>query len=593
MLSPLQVGVGITVGCESIVHSVVSLQEDPNIPPESRCSLLVDFSNAFNSVDRGCMFQEVRSRIPSMAAWVESCYGSQPLLYLGDDNIFSSCGVQQGDPLGPLCFALTLHPVVEQIKREVPGLLINAWYLDDGTLCGSPSDICSALTIIESQGPSRGLLLNKSKSLLFVPADATLPVHVLPPGVPTTNGGFELLGSPVGPPSFCESSVYGRVSKIQDMLVSLRDLHDSQMETSLLRSCLSLPKIAFSLRTCAPDFIRPALAAFDNTMRGALSDLAGGPLSDWSWLKASLPSYPGGLNLRRAMLHAPAAYVGSLHQSNALIADILGHPPATFAHLSQCLAALAIATLAIATARPEWSSLQDVDVPLRQHALSRVIDEASFDAVIDSAPDTRSRALALSSAIPHAGDWLNVVPSSALGLHLPDREFRPCLQYWLGLPIFTEGGRWCVCQALADPFGDHHVVCGGNGDRIHRHNSIRDAIFSAAQTAALAPRRELPSLIPGSQPALLTSSCPIGKGDVQLHSMLQSSQLCSSSPSKAQPLHQAMPWLLGRTGKWLCMLLHARLWEYPLSHLLSSPLGVGAIWQQRPSPALVVSWING
>ena len=488
---------GLPVGCESIVHSVASLQEDPNIPLESRCSLLVDFSNAFNSVDRGCMFQEVRSRIPSMAAWVESCYGSQPLLYLGDDKIFSSCGVQQGDPLGLLCFALTLHPVVEQIKREVPGLLINAWYLDDGTLCGSPRDICSALTIIESHGPSRGLLLNKSKSLLFVPADATLPDHVLPPGVPTTNGGFKLLGSPVVPPSFCESSVCRRVSNIQDMLVNLQDLHDSQMETTLLRSCLSLPKIAFALRTCAPDFIRPALAAFDNTMREALSDLAGGPLSAWSWLKASLPCSLGGLNLRRAMLHAPAAYVGSLHQSNALIADILGHPPATSAHLPQCLVALANAA-----ATPEWSSLQDIDVPLRQYVLSRVIDEASFNAHIDSAPDTRLRALALSSAIPHAGDWLNVVPTSALGLHLLDREFRPCLQYWLGLPIFTEGGRCPVCQVLADPFGDHHVGCGGNGDRIHRHNSIRDAIFSAAQTAALAPRRELPSLIPGSQARL-------------------------------------------------------------------------------------------
>ena len=270
------------------------------------------------------MFQEVRSRIPSMVAWAENCYGSQPLLYFGDDKIFSSCGVQQGDPLGPLCCALTLHRIVKQIKREVPGLLINAWYLDDGTLCGSPRDICSALTIIESQGPSRGLLLNKNKSLSLVPADAGWPDHVLPPGIPTTNGGIELFGSPVGPPSFCESSVYRRVSKIQDMLVNLQGLHDSQLETTLLRSCLSLPKIAFALLTCAPDFIRPALAAFDNTMREALSDLAGGPLSDWSWLKASLPSSLGGLNLRRAMLHAPAAYVGSLHQSNALIADILG-----------------------------------------------------------------------------------------------------------------------------------------------------------------------------------------------------------------------------------------------------------------------------
>ena len=40
--------------------------------------------------------------------------------------------------------------------------------------------------------------------------------------------------------------------------------------------------------------------------------------------------------------------------------------------------------------------------------------------------------------------------------------------------------------------------CGGNGDRIHRHDSIRDVLFAAAQSAALAPRKEVPALIPGS-----------------------------------------------------------------------------------------------
>ena len=30
--------------------------------------------------------------------------------------------------------------------------------------------------------------------------------------------------------------------------------------------------------------------------------------------------------------------------------------------------------------------------------------------------------------------------------------------------------------------GDHQVGCGGNGDRIHRHYSIRDALFSAAHS---------------------------------------------------------------------------------------------------------------
>ena len=56
-----------------------------------------------------------------------------------------------------------------------------------------------------------------------------------------------------------------------------------------------------------------------------------------------------------------------------------------------------------------------------------------------------------------------------------------------------------VCHSTADCYGDHQVGCGGNPDRIHRHNSVRDALFSAAQSAALAPRRGVPSLIPGTQ----------------------------------------------------------------------------------------------
>ena len=55
-----------------------------------------------------------------------------------------------------------------------------------------------------------------------------------------------------------------------------------------------------------------------------------------------------------------------------------------------------------------------------------------------------------------------------------------------------------MCQAVADPFGDHQVGGGGNGGRIHHHGSLRDALYSAAQSVALAPRREVSSLIPKS-----------------------------------------------------------------------------------------------
>ena len=75
--------------------------------------------------------------------------------------------------LGPLDFVLGLHPVIERIKREVPGLIVNAWYLDDGILCGSASDLSAALEIIEEAGPARGLFLNRGKSLLHIPTDCT------------------------------------------------------------------------------------------------------------------------------------------------------------------------------------------------------------------------------------------------------------------------------------------------------------------------------------------------------------------------------------------------------------------------------------
>ena len=208
----------------------------------------------------------------------------------------------------------------------------------------------------------------------------------------------------------------------------------------------------------------------------------------WAWLKASLPCSLGGLNIRWASLHA------SLLQSEFLIGEILGDNLGTFIHLPITLSALAVSAR-----KPDWCTISDVDVPLRQRHLSRCIDEASYSLLLTEAPDTRSKALALSSAIRHAGDWLSVIPSSALGLHLQDREFRLCLQYWLG-PRMIEDGLHCpICHTVVDPFGDHRVGCGGNGDRIHWHDSIRDAVFSAAQSAALAPRKEVPSLIPGTQ----------------------------------------------------------------------------------------------
>ena len=39
-----------------------------------------------------------------------------------------------------------------------------------------------------------------------------------------------------------------------------------------------------------------------------------------------------------------------------------------------------------------------------------------------------------------------------------------------------------MCNSLVDPFGDHQVGCGGNGDRIHRHDSLQQLTVVGAST---------------------------------------------------------------------------------------------------------------
>ena len=85
-LAPLQLGLCVRGDCEAIIHSVSHLTS--SAPPQQWWVLLLDFRNAFNSINRESMFGEFRRRIPSLSPWMESCYFSQPPLYFGSNTIY-------------------------------------------------------------------------------------------------------------------------------------------------------------------------------------------------------------------------------------------------------------------------------------------------------------------------------------------------------------------------------------------------------------------------------------------------------------------------------------------------------------------------
>jgi len=111
---------------------------------------------------------------------------------------------------------------------------------------------------------------------------------------------------------------------------------------------------------------------------------------------------------------------------------------------------------------------------------------------------TRDIARLASLGLPHSGDWLNVVPSPALGLHLRPAEFIVSVKYRLGMDIFSRDGQCTACPLNSDARGDHAISCGYEGERISRHNHLRDAIYNTAVQACLSPTREDKALIPGS-----------------------------------------------------------------------------------------------
>ena len=80
-------------------------------------------------------------------------YGySSSLTYLqGSSSIVipSQEGVHQGDPLGPVLFATTIHPILSEIQNNIPEATLLA-YLDDVFLLGSPDKVLVSFNMLKN-----------------------------------------------------------------------------------------------------------------------------------------------------------------------------------------------------------------------------------------------------------------------------------------------------------------------------------------------------------------------------------------------------------------------------------------------------------
>eukprot|EP00971_Amphidinium_carterae_P256994 5102061-Amphidinium_carterae.1 len=76
------------------------------------------------------------------------------------------------------------------------------------------------------------------------------------------------------------------------------------------------------------------------------------------------------------------------------------------------------------------------------------------------------------------GAWLTAPPSEFEAKAIPAPLFQVALLSRLRQPILPADTGCLICGDSLDRFGRHSVACACGGDRIVRHNAVRDQAFT-------------------------------------------------------------------------------------------------------------------
>ena len=493
ILSPLQLGVGVRGGCEIAIHSLRSVVDKLG-SDDRTCLMKIDFKNAFNVISRQTVLNQVHSLFPGILRWSSFCLLQETPLIVSRESLLSSSGVQQGDPLSPLLFSLALKHLTDILVAKGPKLSLLLFYLDDGMFVGSIEAVREAFDLINVESTNIGLELNTSKCELWWPTRSE-EWNTFPPAVQRINSdGIEFLGAGIGSPRFVNELNASRAEKAANLQSLITEMDDPQCELLLLRSCAGVCKVTHALRTSPPNAIGDSISTFDESLRRSLEKICQASINDSAWSQASLPIRDGGFGLMTAASSAAPAFVASCKEAYPFVKQLLEDPETTVPGMEE-----SIDSLRVLGGASVDSLLETEPAPGLQHRLSAAISTRLRRNLFDAAcPRDKARLNSLAST--HAGAWLQALPMPTLGLAFPPREFRVILRHSLGLQLYSAPRSCPACNnSQLDVWGIHSVSCSSGGDRIGRHNAVRDALFHVAQAAAFSPTLETGHNLPDSQ----------------------------------------------------------------------------------------------
>lgn len=470
---PLQFGFGSPGGCEAVAHSArIYLSNNSNI--HEKAFLKIDFKNAFNMIRRDYMLQIVMENTPELFPFINQCYRSPSFLMFGENVISSARGVQQGDPLGPALFCLSIDSLTRSLSTEY-----NCWYLDDGSVGDTINNVLNNFEVIIKKSSEVGLEVNFQKCELFFftsqNPDVVSQFNDLAPGIRVVDkSNWCLLGAPLTnealPTSLAEKS------ESLSLLCSRLELLPSHAAFYLLKNCLAIPKLTYLLR-CSPCWrCEEGLSNIDIIIRRSIENITNNTFSENSWLQATLPISKGGLGIRSAASLSLPSFLSSFSAVKKSISNILKNS----SHLSL--------DSVFDEGEYLWSAMTSFHLPSEKLHIQKAWDTPLVDISLKKLHESatinnfeKARLIAVSSV--HSGDWLRALPAASLGTLLDNFSFRIAIGLRLGCRICVP--HKCICGNQVDELGTHGLSCIFSAGRHSRHHAVNDLIKRALISAGI------------------------------------------------------------------------------------------------------------
>ena len=436
---------GQIAGIETTIHSVTEAFHSD----DTEAVLLVDASNAFNSLNRKVALHNIQYICPSLAKALINTYRESTDLFVDGITLLSEEGTTQGDPFAMPLYALATTPLIRRLDSADD--LRQVWYADNASASGSLNSIRSWWDELSTVGPAYGYNANASKTWFVTKEEHLSRVKEVfqSANVNITCEGRPYLGASLGSNEYIKQFVQTKVDNWTRDLQLLSDIakaHPHAAYTAFIHGFVH--KFSYLCRT-TPDMVSllgPLEECVSTTFIPALTGNA--TPTDTTRDLIALPTRLGGLGILNVTKSCQREHQASSSISKPL-ATLISAQSDEYTY--ECIAA-------------QLSAKADVK------KLKRNNEKDAASAIKNVLPESLQRAMDLAQE-KGASSWFTTLPLDEYGYSLHKGAFRDAIALRYGWsPLNTPSH--CAC---ATSFSVQHALsCPKGGFPTLRHNEVRD-----------------------------------------------------------------------------------------------------------------------